>query len=106
MMGENVEYSKLRLDVLEKMVHSRGIECKNKKDVMVKMLKLYDEGKYEVPMNETKYEKFEGGFNIGIDIKNQPDLIQIGKLVEKKEAKNLNRYSDGRVWYWGTHKLI
>ena len=38
-MGD-VDYSKLRLDVLEKMIYSRGIECKMKKDEMVKTLKL------------------------------------------------------------------
>ena len=53
-----------------------------------------------------KYEKSEGGFNVGIDIKNQSDLIQMGKFVERKEAKSLNRYSDGRVWYWSKIKLI
>jgi hypothetical protein len=105
-MAENVDYSKLRLDVLEKMIHSRGIECKIKKDTMIKMLKLYDEGKYEEPINETKYEKCDGGFNVGIDIRNQNDLIQIGKFVEKKDAKSLNRYSDGRIWYWSKIKLI
>jgi hypothetical protein len=101
-----VDYSKLRLDVLEKMIYSRGIECKMKKDEMVKVLKLDDEGKYEKPMGVTMYEKCEGGFNVGIDIKNHADLIQIGKLVEKKEAKSLNRYSDNRMWYWSKMKLI
>jgi hypothetical protein len=57
-------------------------------------------------MNATTYEKSEGGFNVGIDIKNSPNLIQIGKLVEKKEAKSLNRYSDNRIWYWSKIKLI
>jgi len=101
-----VDYSKLRLDILEKMVYTRGIECKIKKDEMVKMLKLDDEGKYESPMNATTYEKSEGGFNVGIDIKNSTNLVQIGKLVEKKEAKSLNRYSDNRIWYWSKIKLI
>jgi hypothetical protein len=102
----DVDYSKLRLDVLEKMVYSRGIECKMKKDEIVKVLKLDDEGKYEPPMNNTVYEKSEGGFNVGIDMRNHSDLIQIGKFVEKKEAKSLNRYSDNRVWYWSKGKLI
>ena len=102
----DVDYSKLRQDVLEKMIYSRGIECKMKKEEMIKMLKLYDEGKYEEPMNDTKYEKSEGGFNVGIDIKNQADLIQMGKFVEKKEAHSLGRYSDGRIWYWSKIKLI
>ena len=105
-MSEEIDYSKLRLDVLEKMIHSRGIDCKIKKDVMVKMLKQYDEGKYEEPTYDTKYEKAEGGFNVGIDIRNQLDLVQMGKFVERKEAKSLNRYSDGRIWYWSKIKLI
>jgi hypothetical protein len=104
-MGE-VDYSKLRLDVLEKMIYSRGIECKMKKDEMIKILKLDDEGKYVPPMNATTYEKSDGGFNVGIDIRNQSDLVQIGKLIEKKEAKSLNRYSDNRLWYWSKGKLI
>jgi hypothetical protein len=104
-MGE-VDYSKLRLDVLEKMIYSRGIECKMKKDEMIKILKLDDEGKYVPPMNATTYEKSDGGFNVGVDIRNQSDLVQIGKLIEKKEAKSLNRYSDNRLWYWSKGKLI
>jgi hypothetical protein len=104
-MGE-VDYNKLRLDVLEKMVYSRGIECKMKKDEMIKTLKLDDEGKYSPPMNTTVYEKSDGGFNVGIDIRTQSDLVQIGKLTEKKEAKSLNRYSDNRLWYWSKVKLI
>ena len=104
-MGENTEYSKLRLDVLEKMIYQRGIECKMKKDEMVKMLKLYDEGKYEEPIKETIYEKFDGGFNIGIDLRNHSHLVQVSKHVEKKEAKSLNRYSDNRIWYWSKIKL-
>jgi hypothetical protein len=104
-MGD-VDYSKLRLDVLEKMIYSRGIECKMKKDEMIKNLKLDDEGKYVPPMNVTTYEKSDGGFNVGIDIRNHSDLVQIGKLTEKKEAKSLNRYSDNRIWYWSKGKLI
>ena len=104
-MGET-DYSKLRTDVLEKMIYSRGIECKMKKDEMVKMLKLYDEGKYIDPMKETIYKKCDGGFNVGIDLRNQADLIQISKLTEKKEAKSLGRYSDNRIWYWSKMKLI
>jgi len=104
-MGET-DYSKLRTDVLEKMVYQRGIECKMKKDEMVKMLKLDDEGKYVEPMKETIHEKSDGGVNVGIDIRNQADISQISKLMEKKEAKSLSRYSDNRVWYWSKMKLI
>jgi len=105
-MGEIVDYSKLRLDVLEKIIYQRGIDCKLKKDEMIRMLKLYDEGKYVEPMLETTYDKYESGFTIGIDLKNHIQLVQMGKLVEKKEAKRLNRYASGRVYYWGPNKLI
>jgi hypothetical protein len=57
-------------------------------------------------MLETTYDKYESGFTIGIDLKNHAQLVQIGKLVEKKEAKRLNRYASGRVYYWGPNKLI
>lgn len=101
-----VDYSKLRLDVLEKMIYTRGIECKMKKDEMVKMLKLDDEGKYKSPMKETTYEKFENGFNVGIDLSNKSHLVQIGNLILKKEARNLMRFANGMVYYWTKQKLI
>lgn len=105
-MAENTDYSKLRLDVLEKLIQSRNIECKMKKDEMVKMLKLYDEGKYVEPMRETTYEKSEGGYIIGVDLRKHEQLVQLGKLVEKKEAKCLNRYSGGMIYYWSKIKLL
>lgn len=101
-----VDYSKLRQDVLQKLILERGIECKLKKDEMVKMLKLYDEGKYSEPMKDTIYQKDGNGYVIGIDIKNQNHLLQISKLMEKKEAHSLGRYSDDRTWYWSPQKLI
>jgi hypothetical protein len=101
-----VDYSKLRLDVLEKLIYSRGIECKMKKDEMVKMLKLDDEGKYSLPMKETTYEKSEGGYIIGIDLSNKSHLVQIGNLILKKEARNLQRYASSMLYYWAKQKLI
>jgi hypothetical protein len=101
-----VDYTKLRTDVLEKLIHSRSIECKMKKDEMIKMLQLYDEGKYVEPTRETLHIKDGNGYNIGIDIKNRDHISQISKLIEKKEGKSLNRYSDDRIWYWSSQKLI
>lgn len=101
-----VDYSKLRTDVLEKMIYQRGIECKMKKDEMVKMLKLYDEGKYIEQKKDTIYTKDDGGYMVGIDIKNKDHLLQVSKLIEKKEGKPLNRYSEERIWYWIPNKLI
>jgi hypothetical protein len=101
-----VDYSKLRLDVLEKMIYQRGIECKMKKDEMVKMLKLYDEGKYIEPLKETIYQKDGVGYIVGVDLRNQNHLLQISKILEKKEGKSLNRFSEERIWYWVPQKLI
>lgn len=101
-----VEYNKLRIDVLEKLIYSRSIECKMKRDEMVRMLKLYDEGKYVDPLRETIYIKEDSGFDVGVDIRNKDHIMQISKLIEKKDAKNLNRFSDNRIWYWVPQKLI
>jgi hypothetical protein len=101
-----VDYSKLRQDVLQKLILERGIECKMKKDEMVKMLKLYDEGKYVEPLRETLYQKDNNGYMVGIDINNREHLLQISKILEKKEGRSLGRYSEDRVWYWSPQKLI
>lgn len=98
-----MEYESLRLDILTKLVDERGISCKNKKDVMIEYLKMDDEGKY---IRETTYEKWEGRFLVGIDVKNQPHLIQMGKLVEKKEASAKGLYASDRVYFIATQKLM
>ena len=98
-----MEYDKLRLDVLIKLADERGITCKPKKDEIIKYLIMDDEGKYIL---ETTYERNSGGFIVGIDLKNTEQLNQIGKLVEKKEARCLNRYESGRIMFWTPQKLI
>jgi len=98
-----MEYENLRLDVLIKLIDERGISCKNKKDEIIKYLKLDDEDKY---IRETTYMKDGNGFVVGIDIKNRDHLLQMSKLIEKKEGKNLNRYEDNRIMYWSSQKLI
>ena len=101
-----VDYSKLRLDVLEKIIRSRDIECKINKVEMIRILKLDDEGKYFPSMKETSYEKYDGGFIVSIDLRNQPHLVQVGNLILKKDAKNLNRFANGMSFYWVKQKLI
>ena len=98
-----MEYENLRLDVLTKLIDERGISCKNKKDEIIKYLKLDDEDKY---IREPTYMKDGNGFVVGIDIKNRDHLLQMSKLIEKKEGKNLNRYEDNRIMYWSPQKLI
>ena len=99
-----MDYEGLRLDVLTKLIDERGITCKNKKDEMIKHLKLDDEGKY---IRETTYEKYEGNkLLVGIDIRNREHLLQMGKLVEKKEARNKQMFASERVYYISNQKLI
>jgi hypothetical protein len=98
-----INYELLRLDVLQKLIDERGITCKNKKDEIIKYLIMDDEGKY---IRETTYERNSGGYIVGIDMKNKNHMIQIGNLIIKKEARNLNRYSDNRLQYWSSQKLV
>ena len=102
-MAQEIDYEKLRLDVLTKLIDERGISCKNKKDEMIKYLILDDQDKY---IRETTYVKDGVGYMIGIDIKNKDHMIQMGKLIEKKEARNLHIYADNRLQYWCKQKLI
>jgi hypothetical protein len=46
------------------------------------------------------------GYAVGIDIKNRDHLLQMSKLIEKKEGKHLNRYEDNRIMFWSPQKLI
>jgi hypothetical protein len=98
-----MEYDKLRLDVLTKLIDERGISCKNKKDDMINHLKMDDEGKY---VRETTYEKCGGRLLVGIDLKNQPHLIQMGKLIEKKEASYKGLYASDRIYFISNQKLM
>ena len=70
---------------------------------IIEILKQDDQGKY---IWETTYEKSMSGFIIGIDIRNNEHLHQIGKLIEKKEARRLDRYCDNRIQYWSQQKLL
>jgi hypothetical protein len=98
-----MEYENLRLDVLIKLIDERGITCKNKKEVIIEHLKMDDEGKY---IRETTYEKYEGRLLVGIELKNQPHLVQMGKLVEKKEAFPKGMYASDRVYFISNQKLM
>jgi hypothetical protein len=40
-----------------------------------------------------------GNFNVGIDPRNSKVVIEMGRLVDKKNAKRLNIYSAYRIWY-------
>lgn len=98
-----MDYENLRMDVLTKLIDERGITCKNKKDVMIEHLKMDDDNKY---VRETTYEKWQGRLLVGIDLKNGPHLIQMGKLVEKKEASYKGLYASNRIYFISNQKLI
>jgi hypothetical protein len=101
---EDIDYEKLRLDVLQKMVDERNIICKSTKSEIIKHLKMDDNGKY---INETTYEKYgKETFLCGIDMRNQKHLIDMGKLVEKKESIRYNMYTGNRVYFITKQKLI
>jgi hypothetical protein len=108
-MSENVEYESLRLDVLQKIIELRSIPYKiykkekDTKNGIVELLKQDDEGKF---IFETTYEKVDGGYVIGVDLRNKKHMSEINKLIEKKEAHRLDRYSDNRIQYWSPQKLM
>lgn len=94
---KEIDYSKLRLDILQKLVAGRGIECKDTRNEMIKHLLLDDEGKY---MRETTIEKYEKDkFLIGIDLSNHQQLVEMGKLVQSGEAKDTNMYYNCRKYF-------
>lgn len=92
---KEVDYKKLRLDLLVDLVCSRQIECKDNRTDMIRKLKLDDEGKYS---RETTVEKNGDNFLIGIDSFYQDLMVKMGKLIEKGEATR-SHYSYGRHYY-------
>ncbi len=94
-MGE-INYNKLRLDVLEKLVCSRMIECKDNKTDMVRQLRLDDEGKY---IRKTIVEKQDKDtYLIGIDSSLHNLMVEMGKLIESGDAYR-SHYAYGRHYY-------
>lgn len=106
---KEVDYETLRLDVLQRLIDERCIPYKiSKKDretkkTIIDLLKLDDEGKF---FFDTTYEKFEGGFIVGIDLRNKKQMSEINKLIEKKDARRLDRFSDNRLQFWSSQKLL
>ena len=103
------EYDNLRLDVLQRIIDERGIPYKiSKKDKdtkanIIELLNIDDNGKY---MWNLTHERSGGGYIVGVGINDQKRLIEIGKMVEKKEALDLNQFYDNRLHYWVPQKLI
>jgi len=97
------DYHKLRLDVLEKLINHREIECKDNRTDMIRQLLLYDEGKY---VRETLVEKYDKDkFLIGIDSARQDLMVQMGKLIERGEAKKVH-YANCRHYYLSNINIL
>lgn len=101
---ENVDYEKLRLDVLKGLVDSRNIECKQTKEEMIKHLKMDDEGKYIRPVTYQKQP--DDTFIVGIALNDGKNLLEMGKLVEKNIAKSMSLYCNDRIHYISKQKLL
>lgn len=93
---EEINYNKLRIDVLERLVCMRAIECNDNRTDMIRKLRLDDEGKYVRPTTVEKIDK--GKFLIGIDSAEHELMIKMGRLIEKEEAV-VSHYSFGRHYY-------
>ncbi len=102
-VGE-IEYEKLRLDVLKGLIESRNIECKQTKEEIIKHLKLDDEGKYIRPIT---YQKLpDDTFIVGISLNDGKNLQEMGKLVEKNISKSMGLYCNDRIHYISKQKLL
>ena len=101
---KEIDYNKLRPDVIERLINERGIVCNNTRTDAIRKLKLYDEDKYIVETTHEKHEKTK--FLVGIDARNWQELSEMGKLVERGNAKRLNYYSDDRLFYISDIKLF
>jgi hypothetical protein len=101
---KEINYFNLRLDVLQKLIDYREIECKETRNEMIKCLQLDDEGRY---IRETTCEKYDKDkFWIGIDTGNQKQLIEMGKLIMDGQAKDTNMYYNCRKYFISNVKLL
>ena len=103
MNKKEINYNKLRTDVLQKLVAYRELECKDNRTDMIRHLLLDDEGKY---IRETIVDKIEKDkYVIGIDIARGDLLIKMGRLIEKGDAK-FSHYANCRRYYYSNINIL
>jgi hypothetical protein len=104
-ISENeIDYEKLRIDVLKTMIEERSIECKQTKESMISHLKKDDEGKYIRPV---QYEKApDGKFIVKVDLRDSDTCREMGRLIEKGVAQRMNIYSNNRIYYISKQKPL
>jgi hypothetical protein len=101
---DQVDYEKLRVDVLKMLADGRNIDCKQTKEEIIKHLKLDDEEKYVRPITYDKQP--DGSFIVGIALNDTKNLNEMGQLVSKGIAKNIGMYTNDRIHYNSKQKLI
>lgn len=101
---KEIDYEKLRIDVLKTMIEDRNINCKHTKEVMVTYLKMDDEGKYIRPIEIEKSS--DGKFIIKVDLRDSDTCREMGKLIEKGIAQRMNIYSNNKIYYISKQKPL
>jgi hypothetical protein len=99
-----MDYNKLKVDQLKKECDKREIVCKQTREEMIKALKLHDEDKWIFHTLQKKLKN--GGYYIQIDFRNTKELIEMGKLVEKKLAVNMKIYATKRLYFRTENEFI
>lgn len=101
---KQIEYENLRIDVLKSLIEDRNIECKQTKETMIKYLKMDDEGKYIRPFVTEKQPN--GKFIIKVDLRDSQTCREMGKLVEKGQAKRMDLYCKNKIYYLSNQKPL
>jgi hypothetical protein len=92
-----MDYSKLKVDQLKKECDKRDIICKPTREEMIKALKLHDSDNWIFHTLQKKMK--HGGYQVQIDYRNTKELIDMGKLVDKKLATPMKIFATGRLYF-------
>lgn len=100
---QNVSYETLKQSQLKILLDDRDLPTKGNKEEMIKILNEYDSGKY---IRETIVEKDGDFFRVGVSINNTKHLLEISRLIEKKEASRMDMFAMDRIWFRTKQKPI
>lgn len=101
-MMKEIDYKKLRDNILGELVCQRMLDCKDNRTDMIRQLELDDQGKH---IRKPDVYKWNGEFMIGLDLVESDKLREIGRLVEKGQSR-FSHYSMGRVYYLSKSNII
>lgn len=92
-----MDYNKLKVDQLQNECNKRDIICKISREEMIKALRLHDENNWIFHTIQKKLK--HGGYQVLIDFRNTKELIEMGKLIEKKLAVNMKIFATGHLYF-------